>query len=69
MIGKCDHVVLESIAVCGLQQHLEKTEYLPHDEVLKKSMTTQVLLLLLNNTPNAKGILTGKFYEYLAAQR
>jgi hypothetical protein len=27
------------------------------------------LLLLINNSGNAKGILTGKFYEYLAAQR
>ncbi|MBL0341651.1 MAG: hypothetical protein IPP71_12350 [Bacteroidetes bacterium] len=28
-----------------------------------------VLLLVLNNTPNAKGILTGKMFEYLAAKR
>ncbi len=69
LVGKTDHAVLETINKYGLQQYLEKTEYLPHDEVLKKSMSTQVLLLLLNNTPNAKGIMTGKFYEYLAAKR
>ncbi len=69
LVGKIDHAVLESLGKYGLQQYLEKTEYLPHDEVLKKSMSTQVLLLLLNNTPNAKGIMTGKFYEYLAAKR
>ncbi|MCG3166770.1 MAG: hypothetical protein POELPBGB_02552 [Bacteroidia bacterium] len=69
LVGKCDHAVLESLDKYGLQQYLEKTEYLPHDEVLRKSMSTQVLLLLLNNTPNAKGIMTGKFYEYLAAKR
>ena len=69
LVGKTDHAVLESLDKYDLQQYLEKTEYLPHDQVLKKSMTTQVLLLLLNNTPNAKGIMTGKFYEYLAAQR
>jgi hypothetical protein len=28
-----------------------------------------VLLLIINNTPNAKMILTGKFFEYLAAKR
>jgi len=27
------------------------------------------LLLVLNNTKNAKGILTGKFFEYLSANR
>ena len=25
--------------------------------------------MAINNTPNAKGILTGKFFEYLAAKR
>ena len=30
---------------------------------------SQVLLLLVNNAPNAKGILTGKLYEYLASAR
>ncbi|MGE0636444.1 MAG: glycosyltransferase [Bacteroidia bacterium] len=69
LVGKTDYAVLESLEKYNLQQYLEKTEYLPHDEVLKKSMSTQVLLLLLNNTPNAKGIMTGKFYEYLAAKR
>jgi hypothetical protein len=28
-----------------------------------------VLLLCINNTPNAGGILTNKFFEYLAAHR
>lgn len=69
LVGKTDHAVMESLEKHDLQPHLEKIEYLPHDEVLQKSMSTQVLLLLLNNTPNAKGIMTGKFYEYLAAKR
>ncbi len=30
---------------------------------------SQVLLLLINNTPNAKGILTGKVFEYLGSGR
>ena len=28
-----------------------------------------MLLLLINDTPNAKGILTGKLFEYLASGR
>jgi hypothetical protein len=31
--------------------------------------SSQVLLLVLNDTPNAKGILTGKLFEYLASRR
>jgi hypothetical protein len=30
---------------------------------------TQLLLLIANNSGNTKGILTGKFFEYLGAKR
>lgn len=69
LVGKCDYAVLESIEKNGLKSYVEITEYLPHDEVLKSAISSQVLLLLVNNTPNAKGILTGKFFEYLGASR
>lgn len=69
LVGKCDHLVLESIEKNGLKSYAEIIEYLPHDEVLKSAICSQVLLLLVNNTPNAKGILTGKFFEYLGASR
>jgi len=35
----------------------------------KLQQQSQVLLLVLNNTPNAKGVLTGKIFEYLLAKR
>ena len=28
-----------------------------------------MLLLLINDSPNAKGVITGKFYEYLMVKR
>ncbi len=40
-----------------------------HDEVLIAQREASLLLLLVNDTPNAKLILTGKLFEYLAAQR
>jgi hypothetical protein len=43
--------------------------YMPHEEVLKESAGSQVLLLLLNNTPNVMGIVPGKIFEYLATRR
>jgi len=42
---------------------------MPHEEVLKESAASQVLLLLLNNTPNVMGIVPGKIFEYLATRR
>lgn len=68
-IGRIDASVLSSLQDTGLIKYLDKTEFIPHNEVVTKERQSQLLLLLINNTPNAEGILTGKFFEYLAAQR
>lgn len=69
LIGKVDASVLESIEKHGLTQHLIKHPYLPHKEVLEHERNSSVLLLSVNNAPNAKGIVTGKVFEYFYAQR
>lgn len=69
LIGKTDYSVLEDIQNNGLEKNLIKIDYLSHNEAIAKQLSSQVLLLLINKTENAKGILTGKFFEYLAAQR
>ncbi|MFH1936006.1 MAG: glycosyltransferase, partial [Bacteroidota bacterium] len=69
LIGKIDHTVTESLEVHGLTPYVNRIPYLPHDQVVISQRQSQVLLLIINNTPNAKMILTGKFFEYLAAQR
>jgi glycosyltransferase involved in cell wall biosynthesis len=67
LVGKVDINVSESIAAHGLQSFVKKIDYLPHNEVIKEQQRTRVLLLLVNDTKNSKGILTGKFFEYLAS--
>jgi len=69
LVGKVDFSVLEDIRNSGLQEQLLKIDYLTHSEAIAKQNTSQVLLLLINQSGNAKGILTGKFFEYLAAKR
>jgi len=69
LIGKVDFSVLEDIRQSGLQDQLLKIDYLSHTEAIAKQNSSQLLLLLINQTDNAKGILTGKFFEYLAAKR
>lgn len=69
LIGKTDISVIEAIDAAGLNKYLIKTAYLPHNEAVRRQQTSQVLLLLINRSENAKGILTGKFFEYLAAKR
>ena len=69
LIGKVDYSAIDSIEKHGLTGYIERTDYLPHADVVKMQLQSRVLLLLINNTPNAKSILTGKFFEYLAAKR
>jgi glycosyltransferase involved in cell wall biosynthesis len=69
LVGKVDVHVVQSIQENGLDQYVNKISYLPHSEVIRTQQQSQVLLLLVNNTKNAEGILTGKFYEYLSARR
>jgi glycosyltransferase involved in cell wall biosynthesis len=69
LVGKVDLEVLQSIADHGLDDFVNKIPYLPHSEVVKCQKQSRVLLLVINNTPNAAMILTGKFFEYMAAGR
>jgi glycosyltransferase involved in cell wall biosynthesis len=69
LVGKVDFSVLEDIRVLGLERNLTKIDYLPHADAIARQQSSQLLLLLINNTANAKGILTGKFFEYLASGR
>lgn len=68
-VGKMDVSALESLQKTGLEKYLNNFDYLPHNEVLVEQRKASLLLLLINDTPNAKLILTGKLFEYLAAQR
>ncbi len=69
LVGKVDFTVTNSLETYGLSSFTRKIDYLPHAEVVTCQQQSQVLLLIINNTPNAKMILTGKFFEYLAAKR
>ena len=42
---------------------------MPHNEVINEQKRSHLLLLVVNDAPNAKGIITGKIFEYIAANR
>jgi glycosyltransferase involved in cell wall biosynthesis len=67
LVGKVDVFVKEQLTVHRLSPYVKYIEYLPHNEVISEQQKSKVLLLLVNNTNNAKGILTGKFFEYMAS--
>jgi glycosyltransferase involved in cell wall biosynthesis len=69
LVGSVDYQVMESIRKYGLAGNLNRMGYLSHDRMIREMKRSQILLLLINNTPNAKLIATGKLFEYMAARR
>ena len=69
LIGQIDRSVLQEIKAHGLDPYVQVVPYVPHEEVGAIQQSSQVLLLLVNRSANAKGILTGKLFEYLASGR
>lgn len=68
-IGKVDISIFEQVERLNLNKNFIHLEYISHNKVIIELMKAQLLYLPINNTPNAKGILTGKFFEYLASKR
>lgn len=64
-----EHVKNEIISLNRLKENTQFISYLPHGEAIKTLQKSQILLLLINNTPNQKGIIPGKVFEYLASNR
>ena len=68
LIGKIDETVIQDIKVFN-PKNIVRIPYLEHEEVRKYQASSQVLLLSINRVPSAKGIITGKIFEYLQAKR
>jgi hypothetical protein len=69
LIGKIDASVVTEITKNKLSQYVHIIDYMSHNEVIEHQRKSQVLLLVVNNVPNAAGIITGKIFEYLMAKR
>ena len=69
LIGKSAPEIHDSIKEYELEDNVQFIGYLPHQKVIDHQRSSQVLLLVANNVPSAKGIITGKVFEYLQAKR
>ena len=68
-VGSLAEDVKDAIEAYQLTSVSEFIEYVPHHTVVQYQQSAQVLLLPVNNVPSAKGIITGKIFEYLQANR
>ena len=53
----------------GLNECVHQYGFLNKEKITEVQRSSQILLLLLWNSPGGEGVLTGKLYEYLAARR
>ena len=68
-IGDIYEEVKVAIEENKLLQNTNFVGYVSHQKAIEYQNTSQVLLLLIPNVKNNKGILTGKLFEYLKAKR
>jgi hypothetical protein len=69
LYGNIDHTAMKEIESRQLTPFLTGSGFVPHKEAMKILAGSQVLLLLINKSVNARGVITGKFFEYLATGR
>ncbi|WP_240337092.1 glycosyltransferase family 4 protein [Rufibacter psychrotolerans] len=68
-VGKVSAEIKRQIENAGLPLITEYIDYVPHDASIKYLMASTVLFMAIPDVPNNFGILTGKLFEYLAANK
>lgn len=68
-IGDIHESVSALIHELQLSNYTNFFGYVPHKEAIKYQKSAQVLLVLIPNVDGNKGIITGKVFEYMAANR
>lgn len=68
-IGVVSNDVLQSIKDTGLVEQTEVLGYVAHKDALVYQKSSQILLLLEIDSEETKGIIPGKVFEYMAANR
>jgi len=66
-VGKVPSSVVQKFRNTGLE--LELVGYVDHPKSIEYLLRSDLLLLVIPKVANNKGILTGKFFEYLASQK
>ncbi len=69
LTGAVGEPVLESIKKFGLEQYLSVKGYVSHREALQLQRGSQVLLLIEIDSPETRGIIPGKIFEYMVSNR
>jgi glycosyltransferase involved in cell wall biosynthesis len=69
LTGFIGEAVRDEITALGLNDTVSFSQHVSRNEALAGMRQAQVLLLIINDEPNAEGRLPGKLFEYLASRR
>jgi len=68
-VGHVDAHVKKSLEEAGITTYCKMIDYVNHEKVVEFQISSHILLLNINRVPNAEYLLTGKLFEYIAAER
>lgn len=66
-IGNCHQGVTQKVRELGLSNSVEFISYVDHKKAIEYMLNATILVLIIPEIENNKGILTGKLFEYLAS--
>jgi len=69
LVGKVSQEIIDAITAAGLESKLNLVGYVSHQEAQRLQEQANALLLIEINAEKTKGIIAGKLFEYLSAQR
>lgn len=69
LIGKVSQEILDVVSEFKLSNYLNNLGYLSHNQALIEQRSSQVLLLVEIDSEETVGIIPGKLFEYMAAER
>lgn len=68
-VGVVGQDILDSLKEFGLNEYVTIIGYVPHEEAVLYQQKSQILLLVEIDSEETKGIIPGKFFEYVRSGR
>ncbi len=68
LIGRVGEPILQEIAISPVRHLFEHIPYITHTESLQHLLAADAALLIIDDAPANRGIVTGKIYEYIGAR-
>jgi glycosyltransferase involved in cell wall biosynthesis len=67
LVGRVDDAIISAIKTSGVADCFEHIAYVPHHASLSYLLASDAALLIIDDVPENRGIVTGKVFEYIGA--